>query len=273
MTSYNVVIPSYQRPEGLVRKTLSTLLGGGVPRDAITVYLHSHDPFIETYVDLLGGMGINARITNHRGIGPQRQQILRDFPAGERIVSMDDDIKRVMRAVAPSGKDALVRVADLDAWFRQMFADTEREGLHVWGAAPVPNAFYMRHDRPYSTGLKLVMFNLYGFVNRPGHPVHEQTVKYKDEQELTLRAWWYDGGVLRSDDTAPVGEFYTPGGCQADGRHYEEVRVAAAALIAQWPDHLRWNTKKKSDWPEVDLVRQPRTAGHALDVPPPGVSA
>jgi len=131
----------------------------------------------------------------------------------------------------------------------------------------------MRHDRPYSTGLKLVMFNLYGFVNRPGHPVHAQTVKYKDEQELTLRAWWYDGGVVRSDDTAPVGEFYTPGGCQADGRHYEEVRASAEALIAQWPGYVRWNTKKKSDWPEVDLVRKPRGAGHPVDIPPPGVTS
>lgn len=270
---YAVVIPSYQRPEGLVRKSLSTLLGGGVPRSAITVYLHAHDPHLPAYRDALDGMGVRARVTDRRGIGPQRQQIIEDYPAGTPVVSMDDDIKRVMRAVAPSGRDALVRLADLDGWFRQMFAAAEHEGLHVWGAAPVPNAFYMRHDRPYSTGLKLVMFNLYGFVNRPGHPVHAQTVKYKDEQELTLRAWWYDGGVVRSDDTAPVGEFYTPGGCQADGRHYEEVRASAEALIAQWPGYVRWNTKKKSDWPEVDLVRKPRGAGHPVDTPPPGVSA
>lgn len=270
--TYSVVIPSYQRPEGLVRKSLATLLAGGVPREMITVYLHAHDPYIETYIAYLSGLGINQRITNHRGIGPQRQQIIADFPPNTKIVSMDDDIRRVVRAVKPSGRDALRTVTDLDGWFRQMFDAAAIEGLYVWGAAPVPNAFYMRHDRPYSTGLKLVMFNLYGFLNRPGCPVHTQTVKYKDEQELTLRAWWYDGGVVRSDDTAPVGEFYTPGGCQADGRDYAEVRASSEALIAQWPDYLRWNTKKKSEWPEVDLVRQPRTAGHPFDTPPPGVT-
>lgn len=268
--AYSVAIPSYQRPEGLARKTLATLLAGGVPRSSITVYLHDHDPYLSGYRDVLDGLGIGYRVTPHRGIGPQRRQIVEDFPAGERLVSMDDDIKRVMRAVAPSGKGALQPVTDLDSWFREMFDNTAREGLYVWGASPVPNAFYMRHDRPYSTGLKLVMFNLYGFINRPGHPVHRQTVKYKDEQELTLRAWWYDGGVVRSDNTSPVGEFYTPGGCQADGRHYAEVRESAESLMAQWPGYLRWNTRKKSDWPEVDLVRKPRTQGHSPEVPPPG---
>jgi hypothetical protein len=172
----------------------------GVDLDKVHVFLHDNDPHLEKYLDRLDVLGSAAVVTPARGIGQQRQAIVDHFPAGTNIVCMDDDIQGVMSTTGPRWAN-VYQVEDLDAVFRSMFEVTAREGLYVWGLAPVDNPFFLKPGQ-CSTGLKLVMFTMFGFVNRPGHPVHLSTVQYKDEQEFSLRAWWYDGGVVRNDGIA-----------------------------------------------------------------------
>ncbi len=267
---YRVVIPSYQRPDRLLQQTISTLAGKHVPAELVDVFLHDNDPFLDDYLHQLDIYGVNAVVTPARGIGEQRQAIVANYPEGTRLVGMDDDIEEVICTTGPRWADVM-NVQNLHERFQNLFDVCELEGLYVWGTAPVNNPFFMKPWGTYpSQGLKLCMFTLFGWINRPGHPVHTQTVQYKDEQEFSLRAWWYDGGALRADDMAVKTVFYADGGCTAAGRNWQQVEDSTVSLMQQWPDLITRNTKKGSDWPEVKLARRKRTEGHPLDSLPPG---
>lgn len=271
MGDYVVAIPSYQRPQALFSQSLATLAEKGVPAERIHVFLHDTDPYLSDYLEQLDLLGVTAVVTEAEGIGQQRTAITEHFAPGTAVVCMDDDIQGVMSTTGPRWANAY-QVEDLDALFSDMFNHLQVVGLNVWGLAPVDNPFFLKPGR-LSEGLKLVMFTLYGFFNRPGHPVHQGTVRYKDEQEFSLRAWWYDGGVVRNDGVAVKTTFYADGGCQAAGRTLQQVEQSVEGLLLQWPDLIRRADKRKSAWPEVALSRRGRTEGHPADTPPPGNDA
>jgi hypothetical protein len=267
---YRVVIPSFQRPERLFEQTLTTLKNKGVPLDLVDVFLHDNDPRLDDYLNSFLYVDATPVVTPARGIGQQRQAIVDHYPEGTRLVGMDDDIEEVIATTGPRWANVF-NVPDLHSRFVEMFNWCDLEGLYVWGTAPVNNPFFMKEwGTPPSVGLKLCMFTLFGWVNRPGHPVHTQTVQYKDEQEFSLRAWWYDGAVLRADDMAVKTVFYADGGCTAAGRNWQQVEDSVVSLMQQWPDLVTRNTKKGSEWPEIKLARRQRTNGHPVDSLPPG---
>jgi hypothetical protein len=266
--SYVVAIPSYQRPAALFEHSIATLASKQVPLDKVHVFLHDNDPHLDEYLLKLDLLGANAVVTQARGIGEQRTAITNHFPAGAQVVGMDDDIQGVMSTTGPRWAHAY-QVDNLDALFTHMFAHIQEEGLKVWGLAPVDNPFFLKPGQ-ISHGLKLVMFTMFGFINRPGHPVHHGTVRYKDEQEFSLRAWWYDGGAARNDGVAVKTTFYSDGGCQAAGRDYAQVDESVESLLVQWPGLIKRAPKRKSDWPEVALARRGRHAGNPEHALPPG---
>lgn len=265
---YVVAIPSYQRAEQLEKRTLDLLLKGNVDPEAIHVFLHDNDPTIAQYEDLAQRTGIRLVVTQARGITAQRTGIAALWPEGQPIVSMDDDVTALMAARDAKNLDP---VGDLHKLFVRMFEETRDRRLWVWGFAPVPNAFFLKPDK-ISEGLKFLIFTCYGFYSRPGHPVHTHTVPYKDENELSLRAWWYDGAAVRHDGVAAKANFYTlAGGCQAAGRNHDQIEASVKSLLAQWPGLVRINNNRKSEHTEIVLARRGRTAGHPVDSLPPGV--
>lgn len=271
---YQIVIPSYQRAEGLQQKTLAWLGAAGVDPTRITVFLHDNDPQLEAYQALAGRTGIRLNATPMRGITAQRTYIPTQFAPGTPIVCLDDDVTGLVEAV---DSKTLRPVADVDALFRRMFTETAGRDLYVWGLSPVVNAFYMSPGR-ISEGLRFLIFTVIGFFNRPGHPVHEFTVPYKDEHETSLRAWWYDGGTVRHDGIAAQANYYTdPGGCQAPGefqRTPAKVAFSVEELEKQWPGLVRRNTRKKdTGYIEITLAPKKRHAGHPSTTPPPGARA
>lgn len=270
-TEYQIVIPSYHRAEGIDRKALAFLSASTVPLDRVTIVLHDNDPQLAAYQDLAVKYPIRVVPTPMRGITAQRTNIPNLFPAGAPLLCLDDDVTGIVEAVDTKTTRPL---ADLHQFIIDMFRDTAARDLNVWGLAPVVNPFYMSPGR-VSEGLKFLIFTVIGFYNRPGHPVHEFTVPYKDEHETSLRAWWYDGGTVRADGVAAQANYYTdPGGCQAPGefqRTPEKVAWSVDELERQWPGLIRRNTRKKdTGYVEITLTPKKRHAGHKPNVPPPG---
>ncbi|MBM4469909.1 hypothetical protein GS982_20145 [Rhodococcus hoagii] len=268
---YQVAIPSFQRAEGIAKKTLPFLLNGGVDPARITIYLHDNDPQLEQYQALAEQHGVTVKATAMRGITPQRTFITNDYPEGTPLVCIDDDVTDVMEALDAK---TLRPVQDVDGLFTMMFRETAARDLYLWGLAPVINAFYMKPGR-ISEGLKFLIFSLFGCYVRPGHPVNEFTVPYKDEHEMSLRAWWWDGAVVRHDGMSAKANFYTdPGGCQAETstkRTPEKVAYSVAELQRQWPGLVRINDRKKdTGYVEITLTPKKRHGGHPVTTPPPG---
>lgn len=268
MTGYRVAIPSYQRADMLASAALPLLTERGVSPERITVFLHDNDPQRPAYERLAADAGVGLVTTPARGITAQRTAILNHYPEGTPLLSVDDDVTNLREAL---DSKTLRPVADVDALVRLMFDTTEERGLHVWGLSPVPNAYFMKPGA-INEGLKFLIFTFWGCKVRHGHPVHKFTVPYKDEHELSLRAWWYDGATVRHDGVAASANYYTaPGGCQAAGRDLAQVEASVVSLLEQWPGLVRRNLRRKSDWPEIVLATRKRHDGNPPHVPPPGV--
>lgn len=206
-------------------------------------------------------------VTDQRGITAQRTHIAAYFPLGTPVLNVDDDVTGLEQAL---DSKTLRPVTDVDQLVRDMFTNTAGRDLWVWGLAPVVNAYFMKPDT-LTEGLKFLIFTFWGCFSRPGHPVHQFTVPYKDEHELSLRAWWYDGATVRHDGVAARANFYTlPGGCQAAGRNHEQIVASVESLLVQWPGLVRRNTRRKSEHPEILLAPKRRHRGHSPNTPVPG---
>lgn len=261
-----VAVPSYRRATMLSERTLRFLLHGGVNPKQVTVFVHDHDDQLPDYRRIARATGVNMEVTPVHGINAQRAAIRNHYPDGTRLVQVDDDVTALLRT--PDRK-ALVPVLDVAGFFDRAFYITRERGLWSWGLSAVPNAYFMTPGH-VSEDLKFVIFSLFGTVIRHGHPVFTNTVPTKDDYEFSLRTWWYDGGIVRFNDHVARADIYrAPGGCQ-DTRTVEQAEASVASLMQQWPELVRRNTRRRSDFPEILLARRSRHGGHAVDTPPPG---
>jgi hypothetical protein len=267
---YRIAIPTFKRPTTAAEHTIPVLTRGGVDPGRITAFLHDHDPAKDETRAACAALGVRSVTTTARGLRAQRQAIISSHPDGTPLVQVDDDLKRV--GEARIGQKKLQTVTDVDGLFRMMFMETSARDAWVWGLAPVGNPFYMRPSH-ISEGLRFCVSTLIGCYTRPGHPVHISTVETKDDYELSLRAWWYDGAVVRYDGAHAEADHYsTPGGI-TDARTAELEEQSVKTLETAWPGLVKRNLKRKSGYPEITLTARPRTRGHNVTVPPPGVNA
>jgi len=265
---YQVAIPSHRRAATLAATTLKTLADGGVPADLVTVFVDEDDPDYRDYVAMSVGLGYAVQVMPPAGINGARRFIADHYRTGTAVVCMDDDVTGVFKATNPK---TLQRVTDLDRFIRYAFMTTLESRLAVWGVSAVANPYFMRPGSAPSTDLKFIIATLWGFISRPGHPVHQTSVPVKEDYETSLRAWWYDGGVVRFNNiTVKADHYKTPGGCQ-DYRTADLSRAAADQLIREWPGIVRLNYTRKSGHAEILLNRRARHAGHDAQVEPPGI--
>ena len=93
---YVVAIPSYDRPVEITKKTLLTLKKGKVSPDKIYVFVANKAEEAK-YKDTMDPDTYNKIIVGKKGITPQRNFISNYFPEGKQIVSMDDDVKNMVK--------------------------------------------------------------------------------------------------------------------------------------------------------------------------------
>lgn len=264
--NYHVAVLSFQRPKEVVRKTLRILANGGVPGKNICVYLHENDPYLDDYEIALEALGVDFWVTSTTGTKEQRAEIYGRFPEGHHIVSMDDDIERLVT----TGEDGkLTDVVDVDYLIQEAFQWTDRAGLFAWGLYTSTNAYFMK-DR-YSEGLRPFTYCMFGVLNRPGHQVHDLTTQYCDDMEFCLRSWWWDGGVVRKDNVAVVQEYLSEGGFNASGRNLSAIHEDNLRLNMQWPDFTRLKEGAGGvSWIKPKTLK--RRDPMPLTTPPPGWS-
>lgn len=257
--AYMVAVPSYKRADRVQADTLTFLREGGVPMGRVILFLNENEPDPAAYLAAAERFGCGIQTVPASNIQDKRKAISQAFVPGVPVVSLDDDVTALLTPT--SDRKRLVPLTNVDEWFREAFATTDAADLFVWGVAPSANAFYMRPG--YSDGLKFLIACCFGFYSRPGHPFHDITLMTKDDYEMSLLAWWFDGGAVRFNDVAAKADLYkAPGGC-ADLRTRELTEDCVEKLIARWPGLVRRNTKRKSDYPEILLAPRRRTVRHA----------
>ena len=133
METYIIAIPSYDRPNVIVKKTLATLKKGKVNKDKIYVFVANKQEE-KKYRDVMDPNTYHKIVIGKKGLVQQRRFISQYFPKGKKIVSMDDDVGNVLKLTG----DKLKPITNLDNFFQQAFKKLKEKGLYLWGVYQSP---------------------------------------------------------------------------------------------------------------------------------------
>lgn len=235
---YYIAIPSYDRAETLLKKTLNTLKD--IPSNRIYIFVANETQY-KLYKEVIKGYTI---IIGKLGITNQRKFIKNYFKEGQCVVSMDDDVEEINKL----NGDKLNKIHNLDLFFKEAFKRIKRENLFIWGIYPVRNPFFMKHT--ITTQLKFIIGTLYGYIVRHDKDL-EPICKEKEDYELSILYYLKDGGVLRYNNITMKTKFKAKGGLGVIEHRYKANKEAALYLSKKYPQFV--SVFKRKDMFEIKL--------------------
>jgi len=282
VTPYVVAIPTYKRPELIVKATLYVLYRAKIPSSSISLFLanaqernnyvtllqnpittetklttilpkNTDKQTITKYAKWLLGISI---VVGYKGLAKQRNFIRSWYPSGQHILCLDDDVRNVMRlnVSASNPKDRskwklIPVIKGLDKLIQSGFKKSIASGAYLWGVYPVDNAYFMSPNS--SASLKFIVGPMYGIINRPELATQlDVTMDEKEDMERTLRHWKQDGAIIRLNYiTIQTTYFDNNGGMQASlnsplNHRKSAADKAATRLHAMFPDITRIYKRK-----------------------------
>jgi hypothetical protein len=252
-------VPTYRRAATLATKTLPELARLGVAAEQVTVFLSDPEERGD-YLDALalarvpGGWTIRFA-AGALGVGANRNLIHHHWPEGQRVVSIDDDVKQVLI----KRNDQLIEPIEPYEFEESVAHAFECAGVGLWGVHPVPNAYFQRFK--VSQDLRYIAAGLYGFTTR-ADPALDVDLEDKEDFERSIRWYLADGAVTRLNWIGlKTAGYHGAGGMQVT-RTPERVDWSAREIVRRWPDLASLNLKKTSGWAEVRL-RDRRPLGQA----------
>lgn len=248
-SNYVVAIPSYNRHNEIIDKTLTTLFDGGVKKSKIFIFV-ANKTQEELYSSVIPKELYNKIIVGKLGIANQRVFISNYFPDNKYIVSLDDDVEELQILKG----ERLVKLRDLDGFFKDAYKILKKEHLYIWGVYPVRNAYFMYNT--VTTDLRFIIGVMFGYINRK---LKELVPKAEGKEDIEQSILYYkmDGGVVRFNNVVPKTKFNAPGGLGTDRQ--EMNRIAANYLKQKYPDIVTI-FHRKNGMTEVKLARLPRTS-------------
>lgn len=264
LSNYVVAIPSYNRENEIVDKTLTTLLNGGIPKNRIYIFVANKEQE-QLYYSKVPKTHYHKIVVGEKGIANQRVFISNYFPLNKYIVSLDDDVEELQQLVggrgskttrkhnsnrAPAGK--LVKIKDLDKFFNDAYKILKKEHLYIWGVYPVRNAFFMYTKT--TTDLKFIIGVTFGYINRKLKGLIPMA-EGKEDIEQSILYYKMDGGVVRFNNIVSKTKFNAPGGLGTDRQDMN--KKAAEYLKKTYPDIVTI-FYRKNGMAEVKLARMPR---------------
>lgn len=229
MSNYVVAIPSYDRADEIISKTLNTLHEGGVSKNKIYIFVANKQQE-KVYEETVPKNLYHKIVVGKKGIANQRVFISKYFPDGQYIISMDDDVEEMQ---IMKNKDKLVKMRDLDKFFKDAYKELKKEKLYIWGIYPVRNPFFMK--KTISDHLRFIIGVTFGYINRHDSKLYPSLkLKTKEDYEQSIMFYKKDGGVLRFNYISPKTKFNAEGGLGKD--RFERNKNAAEYLKKKYPD-------------------------------------
>jgi len=252
LSNYVIAIPSYNRANEIVDKTLSTLLEGGVKKNRIYIFV-ANKAQEKLYDEVVPKSLYHKIVVGKIGIANQRVFISHYFPVNQYIVSLDDDVEELQQLRGTTKENSkLVKLKDLDGFFKDAYKLLKQEKLFIWGVYPVRNAFFMQQK--ITTELKFIIGVTFGYINRKLKELIPKAV-VKEDIEQSILYYKMDGGVIRFNYIVPKTKFNAPGGLGTDRQ--EMNKIAAEYLKKKYPDIITI-FHRKNGMTEVKLARMPR---------------
>jgi hypothetical protein len=228
-SNYVVAIPSYNRINEIINKTLTTLKKGKVSKNKIYIFVANKQEE-KLYEENIPKKLYNEIIVGKKGITNQRIFISKYFDDGQYIVSMDDDVEELQKM---KNEKTLETIENLDIFFKYAYKELKKENLYIWGVYPVRNAFFMK--KTITTHLRFIIGVTFGYINRHENILYPSLKsETKEDFEQSILFYKNDGGVLRFNFITPKTKFNSEGGLGKD--RAERNKKAAEYLKKKYPD-------------------------------------
>ena len=240
---YQVVIPTYGRPDIIQEKTLSLLQSYKIPKEHISLFVANKKEY-DLYYKKVADSFYGSIVIGVPGLMQQRNFIMQYYPIGTQIVSFDDDVGALWQLEG----EKLVPLVSLKQTIQRGFSLCKRLGYHMWGIYPTKNAGWM--SREPSTNLKFLIGHMYGIINRK----IILRAPLKHDYELSLENSVRDGGVIRLNDLVATTKMGKEGGI---GKTVEErqstYKKVIQYLVNKYPGLVRPNPRGEG---EILLARE-----------------
>ena len=257
MTDYVVCIPSYKRSQICNEKTLKTLKKMNIPSSKIYVYLANKEEEVE-YEKILDKKLYNKLVVGIKGLVPQRQFIMEQWPEGKHIVFFDDDVASIDLSMSK-----IFKSKSLDFFFKYAFKECKKMKSFMWGVYPVFNPFFRKARDEMSTCLNYIVGAFYGIINRPNLKSIQLTLTkengQKEDVERTIKFFIEDGIVLRFNKIGFETKYYgKSGGLGTFEARLKPMLEASKLLKKTYPEYGEISTKKNG-MTEFRLKKIPST--------------
>lgn len=259
------VIPSYQRSQLLLQKTLNMLLRYAIPCSSIYVFIVDCETEIRAYTDALSGLDVNIR-KGPRSLHNMRNHIAKSFPDGTCMVCIDDDVEDLRYMIEDetvenkkSAKRYPLRPYPANHfvdWMQRTFQYMKENGCRLFGIYPVKNGYFMKSSPPVTNTLRFCVGAFWGCI------LDQNVQLVCEEKEDVERCLLYyakhgERSILRFNHICPVTRYYkTSGGMQSNSRcRKEDAKISANYLVERFPHLCTLWTSKKSGVCEVKFKR------------------
>ena len=214
---YVICIPTYKRYTHLRDQTLTMLKNEGYDPKDIFVYVANEEEKKLYEATLVPGT-YGSLTVGVIGLPQQRNFIYDQFPIGQKILMLDDDIKEVMfKNEKRPVKEVVARMWELAA----------QEGATLWSIYPCPNRFYCVER--VVVGQVFCVGCFHGVINtRTYYP----DLAAAEDRWLTASRILKDGKTLRYEGCCPKTVYFQKGGLY-DYRHTNTKQYDDSVKVAE----------------------------------------
>lgn len=230
-------IPSLGRAERIGTCTIKTLYDLNVGPDRIYIFVADEEEK-QKYVQAVPGVEV---VVGKLGIGNQRRFINAYFPAGHRIVSLDDDVSLIKK----SDNKTVPLIGNLVDYVSRAYEVCEELGVRFWGVTDTTNGMFMRDEAVH--GLRSCAGAFYGEYAQEADCQSDRD--HCEDLEKQLKHYLKYGGILRFNNIGPKQKRYGGGGViQQLGGMEQRLAVLETTILdmcQMYPDLIK--TKKNYD--------------------------
>ena len=249
--NYRIAIPSYNRIDKLLNKTLKLLKNYKIDDAKIDIFLENEEQF-DIYNKNLED-NYNIIITNTTGIGDKRNY-LRNYYSNinfcKYVLFIDDDIDKIV--------DMNNELENLDEFIKLAFNKTNELGLKFWGVCGYNNSFFLKDK--ITTDLKYIIGAFCGLINHADDTPLSTTFDHFEDYDFSIQHYIRDNGIVRFNNIGLSTKYFGCGGITDSYGGLEKRRLATKEggekLVEKYPKCCSLYEKK--NYYNIRLKKNPK---------------
>lgn len=242
--SYKIVIPSYNRAETLLKKTITLIDKHNIPAQIVYIFVANEDEK-QKYSETLPEKYIDRIIIGVKGMKNIRNFITDYFGEDEQLFYIDDDVVDIFYL---NNENKLEPIRSLDSFITLGFSMCKKKSAKLFSIYPVQNPYFMKNN--LILGLSYCMGGVYGVFNNPKLKV---SVDNKEDFERSIQ-YFINGNTLRFNNVCCGTKGYSgAGGMKSFDRTYVIILEDALKVVEKYGNYCKLNLSKKSGKPEIKI--------------------